>query len=325
MYKHYSLKIILYISLNKKEFIEDEKNSFVFKTTSPSELYFSVVLAQFNTSLILVGMINYINKKTLQIYGRIFICKIGGINMQNKNIVAFFDIDGTLYRNSLMIEHFKKLVKYEMIDEVKWFSDIKSSFDDWDTRKGDYEKYLDQICDVYEKSLLGIKKSYVDLTSNQVIKLKADRVYKYTRSQIEWHLSQGHLVIFISGSPDYLVEKMAKKYNVTDYAGSIYEFKDDNFTGKVIPMWDNRSKNNKIDEFVEKYNVDLSKSYAYGDTNGDITMLRKVGNPIAINPSKELLNNIITDNSLKQKANIVIERKDMIYKLNADSIESFIY
>lgn len=245
--------------------------------------------------------------------------------MQNKNIVAFFDIDGTLYRNSLMIEHFKKLVKYEMIDEVKWFSDIKSSFDDWDTRKGDYEKYLDQICDVYEKSLLGIKKSYIDLTSNQVIKLKADRVYKYTRSQIEWHLSQGHLVIFISGSPDYLVEKMAKKYNVTDYAGSIYEFEEDNFTGRVIPMWDNRSKNNKIDEFVEKYNIDLSNSYAYGDTNGDITMLRKVGNPIAINPSKELLNNIITDNSLKQKANIVIERKDMIYKLNADSIESFIY
>ncbi|HSN66914.1 MAG TPA: HAD-IB family hydrolase, partial [Fusibacter sp.] len=29
------------------------------------------------------------------------------------NIAAFLDIDGTLYRNSLMIEHFKKMVKYE--------------------------------------------------------------------------------------------------------------------------------------------------------------------------------------------------------------------
>ena len=31
------------------------------------------------------------------------------------NIAAFFDIDGTLYRDSLLIEHFRKLIKYELI------------------------------------------------------------------------------------------------------------------------------------------------------------------------------------------------------------------
>ena len=30
-------------------------------------------------------------------------------------IAAFFDIDGTLYRDSLMVEHFKKLIKYDII------------------------------------------------------------------------------------------------------------------------------------------------------------------------------------------------------------------
>ncbi|ALP02292.1 hypothetical protein PCZ31_0337 [Clostridioides difficile] len=34
-----------------------------------------------------------------------------------KNIAAFFDIDGTLYRDSLMVEHFKKLIKYDIIDQ----------------------------------------------------------------------------------------------------------------------------------------------------------------------------------------------------------------
>ena len=29
--------------------------------------------------------------------------------MNDKKIAAFFDIDGTLYRDSLMTEHFKKL------------------------------------------------------------------------------------------------------------------------------------------------------------------------------------------------------------------------
>ena len=35
-----------------------------------------------------------------------------------KNIAAFFDIDGTIHRNSLLIEHFKMLVKYEYIDII---------------------------------------------------------------------------------------------------------------------------------------------------------------------------------------------------------------
>ena len=28
-----------------------------------------------------------------------------------KNIAAFFDVDGTIFRNSLLIEHFKLLIK----------------------------------------------------------------------------------------------------------------------------------------------------------------------------------------------------------------------
>ncbi len=31
------------------------------------------------------------------------------------NIAAFFDIDGTLYRDSLLIEQFRKLIQYDLI------------------------------------------------------------------------------------------------------------------------------------------------------------------------------------------------------------------
>ena len=48
------------------------------------------------------------------------------------------------------------------------------------------------------------------------MKLKADRVYKYTRNIIEKHKKEGHLIIFISGSPDFLVKEMAEKYGVSD-------------------------------------------------------------------------------------------------------------
>ena len=234
-----------------------------------------------------------------------------------KKIAAFFDIDGTLYRDSLMVEHFKKLIRYEIVDEKVWLSNARDTFVNWDKRQGNYDDYLFEVCDIYVESLKGLDLPSIDFTSDQVIKLKSDRVYKYTRSQINWHLNQGHIVIFISGSPDFLVSKMAKKYNATDFIGSTYVFEDGKFNGEVIPMWDSASKNEAINDFVEKYNIDLSKSYAYGDTNGDINMLRRVGNPIAINPTKELLGHINNDENIKNIAKIIVERKDLVYQLPA--------
>ena len=109
---------------------------------------------------------------------------------------------------------------------------------------------------------------------------------------------------------------MAKKYNATDCIGSNYVFENEMFNGTVIPMWDSRSKNVAINNFVEKYDIDLNKSYAYGDTNGDINMLRRVGNPIAINPTKELLSHIANDPFISKTSKIIVERKDIIYSLS---------
>ena len=73
-----------------------------------------------------------------------------------------------------------------------------------------------------------------------------------------------------------------------------------------------------IDELVNKYNINLDQSFAYGDTNGDYNMLRRVGNPVAMNPSHELLNKIKDSKELSKKVTILIERKDVIYKSKAD-------
>ncbi|WP_077366986.1 HAD family hydrolase [Anaerosalibacter sp. Marseille-P3206] len=230
---------------------------------------------------------------------------------------AFFDIDGTLYRNSLMIQHFKKLIKYEVIDPAIWHNHVKHTYSEWENRYGDFEVYLEELADYYVKELKGINKTHIDFIASQVIKINGDKVYRYTRSRIDWHKKNGHKLLFISGGPDFLVEKMAEKYDVTEYKGSVYLVdEDNNFTGEVIRMWDSENKQKAIDKFVNKYDVDLDLSYSYGDTNGDFSMLKMVGNPIAINPNMNLLKSIKDDRELKDKVSIIVERKDIIYKLN---------
>ena len=236
-----------------------------------------------------------------------------------KNIVAFFDIDGTIFRNSLMIEHFKKLIKYEVIDPAIWYTDVKKVYKEWEKRFGDFEQYLETLAMVYIDELKGVNKSHIEFIASQVININGDMVYKYSRDKIEWHKQQGHKRIFISGSPDFLVAKMAQKYGVNEYKGTIYKVdENNNFTGEIIKMWDSENKQRAIDEFIEKYNVDLENSYAYGDTTGDLSMLKMVGNPVAMNPNRNLLLSIREDKELCEKTSIIIERKNVIYKLKAD-------
>ena len=96
---------------------------------------------------------------------------------------------------------------------------------------------------------------------------------------------------------------MAEKYGVTEYRGTHYKVdKENKFTGEIVRMWDSESKQKVINELITKYNVDLENSYAYGDTTGDLSMLRIIGNPVAINPNKHLLLAIREDEKLAKNA-----------------------
>ncbi len=228
-------------------------------------------------------------------------------------IGAFFDIDGTLYRDSLMIEHFKKLVKYEVIDPALWYGHVEQTYTKWKTRRGNYEDYMEELAEIYINAIKNLNKNDTAFITKQVIDLKWDSVYLYTRNRIKFHQEQGHHVFFISGSPDYLVEAMADKYDATECIGTKYLTDDDgNFTGEIIRMWDADSKKQAIKDLTDKYDIDLSQSYAYGDTNGDYTMLCSVGHGHAINPTHELLSRLSDLDHVK----IIVERKDVIYELD---------
>lgn len=237
-------------------------------------------------------------------------------------IAAFFDIDGTLYRNSLLIENFKKLIKYEIVDEMVWLDRVRKPFQEWAIRKGDYENYLEDVAAAYKDAMIGLDERTIDFLAEQTIEQNWEKTYVFTRERITEHLDLGHKVVFISGSPDFLVAKMAKHYGVTDFMASQYVFdQDKRFTGEVLPMWDSDNKRRAIMSFVDRYDIDLEQSYAYGDTLGDLTMLEMVGHPVAINPNRNLFQTIRNDENLKARIRIIVERKDMIYRINPDSAD----
>lgn len=240
-----------------------------------------------------------------------------------KNIGAFFDIDGTIYRNSLMDQNFKKLMRHEIIDETIWHREVKGAYKRWKNRRGDYDTYLELLAKVYLENLIGVDIRYLEFLADKTIEDYYDSVYKYSREMLRWHRANDHKIFFVSGSPEFLVRAMAKKYNVTDYIGSKYLVDEDHkLTGEIEKMWNSENKYKAVNKFVEKYNIDMSISFAYGDTGGDFNMLKMVGNPVAINPNRSLMKKIKNDGVLSKKARIVVERKDSIFLLKPD-VEMF--
>lgn len=237
------------------------------------------------------------------------------------NVGAFFDIDGTLYREGLITEIFKKLIKSDIIEEDRWYNEVKDKYDNWDKRIGNYDDYLLKMSEIYTDAITGLHETQIKFIANKVIEQKGDRVYIFIRDRIKYHLDNGHKVIAISGSPFELVEAMAKKHGFNDYIGTKYVINEKQiYTGEIMPMWDSTNKKLAIKDFIEKYNIDLTKSYAYGDTAGDFSMLQAVAHPVAMNPTRELVLKIKSDQLTAQKVMIVVERKDMIYRLTSEMV-----
>ncbi|MBR2830001.1 MAG: HAD hydrolase family protein, partial [Solobacterium sp.] len=114
----------------------------------------------------------------------------------------------------------------------------------------------------------------------------------------------------------------AAKYGFDDWRGTIYHTDAAGlYTGEITPMWDSRSKEKALFELAEQYDLDLSASYSYGDTNGDLTMFRHTGHPCAINPTRELLENIRKDEELCRRMRVIVERKNVIYSLDINHLD----
>lgn len=239
-----------------------------------------------------------------------------------KKIAAFFDIDGTLYREGFIADLFKMLVKCEVITYEEWYDEVRPDFINWDRRVGTYDTYLLKMSSMYTQAIRGHHRSLVQHIVQRVIEDKAMRTYVYTRNRIQWHKEQGHMCITVSGSPYELVGAIAKFYEFDDYRGSKYLMDHHHrYTGEILPMWTAETKRQALIELAATHNIDLSESWSYGDTAADISMFELTGYPNLINPTRELIDLMRKDEELLERTTCIVERKDAIYRMNLREVE----
>lgn len=111
------------------------------------------------------------------------------------------------------------------------------------------------------------------------------RVSPAAMTAIERHRSEGHRVILLTGSLDFLMEPIAESLQVDRCVASRLEQMGGVYTGQVIPPLPyGEGKLTFVHRLAQELELDLEACFAYGDSPGDRALLGAVGHPTVVNP-----------------------------------------
>ncbi len=225
--------------------------------------------------------------------------------------VAIFDIDGTIFRSSLLIEVVHSLVAHGLIPE-KAQNMYAVSYKNWLNRTGSYEAYIGDVVALFEKHIKGINQKEFARIAKEVVDFHEQRTYVYTRDLIKDLKKDGYFILAISHSPKELLDEFCSRWGFDKVYGRIYEVgPDGTFTGETLYKEEINNKANILRRFIEKESLSLEGSVGVGDSESDIKFLTFVENPICFNPNKSLY-----EHAKQSGWKVVVERKDVIYELN---------
>lgn len=101
---------------------------------------------------------------------------------------------------------------------------------------------------------------------------------------IRAHKAQGHMVVLLSGSLDFLLEPLRTYVGADHLLAAHMEVVNGKLTGRIsgeYPYGD--LKASIIRHFAQEHGLDFSQSFAYADHHTDHAVLSLFGNPVVIN------------------------------------------
>jgi HAD superfamily hydrolase (TIGR01490 family) len=102
---------------------------------------------------------------------------------------------------------------------------------------------------------------------------------------IRRHLLGGQLVVIASGSPQVIIDEVARFLNVHVAVGTRALFRDGIGTEELMqPLSFREGKRERVREAVASYGIDLDRCFLYSDSAADTPLFESVAHPVVINP-----------------------------------------
>ena len=227
-----------------------------------------------------------------------------------KQKVAVFDVDGTIFRSSLLIQIVSALIEGGAFPkEARHIYATQQNR--WLNREGSYEEYINAVVEAFASHLKGIHYGVLADAAEEMVGAQWKHTYRYTRDLLVHLKARDYYLLAVSNSPKTILDKLCSRLGFDKAYGTVYEIgPHDCFTGTVLDEHLIFNKANILKRAVEKENLTLLHSVGVGDTESDIPFLEMVAKPICFNPNMKLHRY-----AKRMEWNIVVERKDVVYEL----------
>ena len=104
--------------------------------------------------------------------------------VKEKRKVAVFDVDGTIFRSSLLIEVVNQLIRDGVFPEEVQNSYAKE-YERWLDREGGYQEYIDGVVRAFRQHLRGVHYGALADAAEKVVAAQWKRTYRFTRDLLK--------------------------------------------------------------------------------------------------------------------------------------------
>lgn len=204
-----------------------------------------------------------------------------------KNVCVFFDLDKTILSTSSSVALRKPFIKSGISTRIKDFISILLQLEYlfFGANSEKTEKMKERIATL--STGFDVKK-LEEVTDQSFIDYIYPKCYSEILDSIEIHKASHHETVLASASSEPMVRPIAKHLGMDYYLGTVIEVKNNKFTGNVEKFLYADEKANSARKLADEKGWDLENSYAYSDSITDLPLLELVGNPVVVNPDKEL-------------------------------------
>ena len=205
-----------------------------------------------------------------------------------KGTVAFFDVDGTLLKSTIVHYYiWMRTAKIPRPLKLVWLVGFLP--------KIVYYLILDKISRtrfnlVFYRNYRGMDAAEVKALSGEMFETYLrPKIFSEAISEIQEHKQQGMTIALVTGSLDFIVQPIADYLEIDAVLAPQLREEGGRFTGELTtaPLIGER-KAEVMQGYAEQHEISLKDSYAYGDSQSDLPMLECVGNPVVVNPGKAL-------------------------------------
>ena len=200
---------------------------------------------------------------------------------------AFFDLDKTIISKSSSLALTRPMYRAGLVSRSMLLRGAYAQL--VYLLLGADEKKMDRAKEALTALSKGWEKEAVEeLVREVLIELIDPYVYQEALDLMALHQALGRRVFIVSSSPEEVVGPLAEHFQVTDVIATRAEVVDGKYTGNLDRYVYAEGKAEAIEVVAAERGIDLAHSFAYSDSITDLPMLETVGNPVAVNPDRDL-------------------------------------